>query len=568
MSYRKVVPITSDEEDAELPGRRPDHINGFSLEGLESGSAEEEFIPIDNSVSLQKLRPMFPCNGVKFICIQRFKEYLISQQWQAYTIYDICTKIIQPWTERDQCSFVDLMKLRYSRLAHPILQLNYNDAFDDKATMYIIHNWESTFVELTETLETDSEVKSSNLWLDIFIINQHSNLFDMKNWFLDILKLSMVEIGFVRLVFSNWGKGRKRNCLSRRWCLYELLITDLHQLSFDVLFHPQEKIIFDSYILENIDSLIHIFTHVDVQRSSCTSNQESELLLHYFECNESVLHSNTSLSKFLKKWLVGYGIKIIHAALPNDDNDLKFYHGDRQKLLTTMNRFAYMLGEQLKYEEAEKMYQRVLSCYQIILGAEHPNTLGVVNNLAYLYHAQNKLKEAEQMAILAANGYQQLHGELHQNTMNAYLHAGEITKKLLDFKRSEAFYRIGLRICSNILGKEHPKTLVTSTQLGDVLVEVNRLREALSLYTHALDGYIHLYGEAHVSTGDTALSIAAIYEKRRNWDRAADMYDLAYCSYDGALGPDHEKTALAKKNLIAASLRAEQYAHLKVCSLS
>ena len=568
MSYRKVVPITSEELNAEPPESYSEHSNGFTSEMLESSSNDGDIIPVDNAISLQKLRPSFPINGVKLVCLQRLKEYLVSQQLQSYSIYDVCDKIIKPWTERDQCSFVDFMKLRHSRRAHSIVQLKYAEAFDERATVYIIHTWESTFIELVETLEAHADLADASFWIDVFIINQHSNIFDMKNWFLEILKLTMIDIGSVRLVFSNWSRNRKRNCLGRAWCLYELLLTEICQLSIDVIFHPKEKMIFDSYILENIDSLIYIFTHVDIQKSLCTNNQEHELLMHYFEASQSLLQSSTLISRFMKKWLVSYGIQIIRNALPYDDHDLKFYHGDRQKFLTTMNRFAYMLGEQSKYDDAEKMYQRVLNSYQVILGAEHPNTLGVVNNLAYLYHAENKLKEADQMAVLAASGYQRLHGESHQNTMNAYLHAGEITKKLLDFKRSEMYYRIGLRICTNVLGKEHPKTLFTSTQLGEVLVEVNRLREALSLLTHALDGYIRMYGETHVSTGDTALAIAAIYEKKRNWDRAADMYDLAYCSYDGVFGPTHDKTVLAKKNLIATSLRAEQYAHLKGCDVS
>jgi tetratricopeptide (TPR) repeat protein len=202
-----------------------------------------------------------------------------------------------------------------------------------------------------------------------------------------------------------------------------------------------------------------------------------------------------------------------------------------------------------------------------LLGIDHPNTLGTANNLSYLLYKRGNFSDAEEFAMRVAEGYRLSHGETHQNTMNAFLHAGDVLVKMENYKRAETYYREGLRICVKLLGEEHPKTLETTSLLAMTLDSQGKIRDALWMREKALDGYMNANGERHITTGEEALLIALLHEKRKSWEKAADMYDLAYCSFEHALGSHNEKTLLAKKGLIAMSLQAEKYAHLNRCTV-
>jgi tetratricopeptide (TPR) repeat protein len=65
---------------------------------------------------------------------------------------------------------------------------------------------------------------------------------------------------------------------------------------------------------------------------------------------------------------------------------------------------GYLLEDQGKQDEAEKMYMRALKGMEKALDVDHTSTLITVNNLALLYRRQGKLDEAEEMYMRALEG--------------------------------------------------------------------------------------------------------------------------------------------------------------------
>ena len=62
-----------------------------------------------------------------------------------------------------------------------------------------------------------------------------------------------------------------------------------------------------------------------------------------------------------------------------------------------MNNLAAVLGDQGKYEAAEKMHQQELEQAKKVLGPEHPDTLVSMNNLAKVLRNQGKYEAAEKI---------------------------------------------------------------------------------------------------------------------------------------------------------------------------
>ena len=64
-----------------------------------------------------------------------------------------------------------------------------------------------------------------------------------------------------------------------------------------------------------------------------------------------------------------------------------------------------MLGDvykrQLKYEQAEAMYQDALRISKALHGTDHPSVANLRIDLGLLYYAQEKYKQAEEMYLVA-----------------------------------------------------------------------------------------------------------------------------------------------------------------------
>ena len=55
-----------------------------------------------------------------------------------------------------------------------------------------------------------------------------------------------------------------------------------------------------------------------------------------------------------------------------------------------MNNVVSVLSSQGRYEEAEEIHRQVLALSEMVLGKEHPDTLGSMNNLALVLSSRGK----------------------------------------------------------------------------------------------------------------------------------------------------------------------------------
>ena len=114
------------------------------------------------------------------------------------------------------------------------------------------------------------------------------------------------------------------------------------------------------------------------------------------------------------------------------------------RLATSLDRLAFFYGTQLKYVEAEPLYQRLLALREKVLGPIHPDVAATLGSLAKLYQAQGRYAEAEPL------------------------------------------YKRALAIDEKVLGMTHPDVTMILESYVALLRELNRANEAAQLLaTHA-----------------------------------------------------------------------------------
>ncbi|MGQ0810094.1 MAG: tetratricopeptide repeat protein [Nitrospiraceae bacterium] len=83
------------------------------------------------------------------------------------------------------------------------------------------------------------------------------------------------------------------------------------------------------------------------------------------------------------------------------------------RLDTTLDSFAFLYSSQLKYADAEPLYQRLLTIRLKVLGSTHPDVAKTLYNLAKLAHAQGQHDKAEPLYQRALAIHEKALGPTH-----------------------------------------------------------------------------------------------------------------------------------------------------------
>jgi tetratricopeptide (TPR) repeat protein len=98
---------------------------------------------------------------------------------------------------------------------------------------------------------------------------------------------------------------------------------------------------------------------------------------------------------------------VCDAVYHNDMSELK----KKEHTLEAIHMLGLLYTDQNKFNEAEKLYERVLKAKEVSLGKEHIAILRTVNNLGMLYVSQDKLDQAESMLKRALQGKEETNGK-------------------------------------------------------------------------------------------------------------------------------------------------------------
>ncbi|CAM9846324.1 unnamed protein product [Ectocarpus sp. 4 AP-2014] len=179
-----------------------------------------------------------------------------------------------------------------------------------------------------------------------------------------------------------------------------------------------------------------------------------------------------------------------------DDDNNKF----RRALLgvnTARSNLGFVLREQGRYVEADRLCLRDIEMGEGTLGPDHPDVAIRLNNRAELLRAQGKFDEAEPLYVRA------------------------------------------IAIGEKVLGKEHPDLATWLNNLAGLLYNQGRFNEAELLFERCLSIREEALGLDHPAVATVLNCQAGLLTAQGKYDEAGIVYMRSLAIREKALGPDH-----------------------------
>ena len=304
---------------------------------------------------------------------------------------------------------------------------------------------------------------------------------------------------------------------------------------------------------ESIITLVSYLRGVDSKNSPFGTNQET--VLHIDSCvrhDKDLLarSSDRGLDKSLNAALLFANFYLIQGryedaeklykrVLPNAEE--KPGAADPDTLGIT-NNLATVYGRQGQYDEAEKLYERVLMNVEKTPGVVGLNALSTMENLANVYSEQRRHDEAEKLCKRVLSIREERMGATNPDTLRVISSLALIYSKRGQYDEAEKLYKRALTGNEEKLGVLHPDTLRTMHNLGFMFYKQGLYDEAEKLLERTLTGRKEKLGATHPFTLSTMDSLGDVYCEQGRYDEAENLLKQALHEIMENLGRLHRYT--------------------------
>ncbi|HXP05356.1 MAG TPA: FxSxx-COOH system tetratricopeptide repeat protein [Stellaceae bacterium] len=207
------------------------------------------------------------------------------------------------------------------------------------------------------------------------------------------------------------------------------------------------------------------------------------------------------------------------------------------------------------YDEARRLFERVLAATESRLGPEHPDTLGSINNLATSLNALGDAALALPLYRRLIDISERLFGPDERRTLIGVNNLAHCLQLLGDAAAALPLYRRALESCERVLGREHPQTLTSINNLAGCLEGLGDAAGALPLFRRVLESRERLLNPEHPQTLLSVNNLAGCLRALGDTATALPLCRRALESCEHVLGPEHPQTLTSINNL-AGCLRA------------
>ena len=217
--------------------------------------------------------------------------------------------------------------------------------------------------------------------------------------------------------------------------------------------------------------------------------------------------------------------------------------------LRTVHNLAILCAEQGRYNEAEKLYKRVLINREEKLGATHPDTLRTVHNFAILCAEQGRYNEAERLYKRVLTDREEKLGVTHPDTLRTVHDFANLCAEQGRQAEAEKLYKRVLIDQEKKLGVKHFDTLHTMSNLATLYREQGRFDKAERLLEEVLAGQKEISGVRHPIILWSMGNLAGVYQKQGRFDEAERLFEQALAGQKETLGAKHSDTLDTMRDL-------------------
>jgi tetratricopeptide (TPR) repeat protein len=190
-----------------------------------------------------------------------------------------------------------------------------------------------------------------------------------------------------------------------------------------------------------------------------------------------------------------------------------------------------------------------------VLGAEHPQTIGVRDLLGSAYEASGRPGDALAIYEVAFHDAERARGSAHPDT---WLARERLTRMYVAAGRGTEAVHLAEEVlagCVQNLGPDHPETLAAEATLAGIHLGAGRLDEATAELQNVLARRERLLGQEHPDTTAARASLADAHRESGRFKEAIALGKRVLADTEGRQGPDHPDTIAARVSL-ASSYRS------------
>lgn len=231
----------------------------------------------------------------------------------------------------------------------------------------------------------------------------------------------------------------------------------------------------------------------------------------------------------------------------------------RPETLRSMDNLAWILHQEGRDIESERLQRETLDMRRRILGVNDKATLASMSNLASTLDSQGRFGEAENLKRETLAIQRRVLGPENEDTLTSMNNLANTLGKEHKYVEAEKLRWETLEIQRRVLGPEYPDTLRSMVNLADTLYQEGRYAEAEKLERQTLEIQRRVLGPEHPETLVSMYNLACSLNKTGHYAEAVKLGRTTLDIRRRVLGPEHPKTLLAMVNLATSLLQAGQY---------
>ncbi|PTB46165.1 uncharacterized protein TrAFT101_004358 [Trichoderma asperellum] len=237
---------------------------------------------------------------------------------------------------------------------------------------------------------------------------------------------------------------------------------------------------------------------------------------------------------------------LAHALQIGEWADIGEKHIETAELLSRVSDFFEDRG---RWNEKERVDEKILEFRQKILGDKHPDTIWTIANLASTYYKQGRYRKAEALEVQVLDNRQEILGDRHPDTIKAM---GNLAVTYYDqgrYSEAETLQIQVLDIQREILGDRHPDTIKAMGNLAATYHGQGRRSEGETLEVQVLDIRRKVLGDRHPDTIMAMGNLASTYYKQGRYSEGETLEVQVLDIRQEILGDRHPDTLMAMGNL-------------------
>lgn len=476
----------------------------------------------------------------------------------AVTTADVVGRYVVPETVAHKCRYIDAMP----------------QAHVGRPNFFVSHKWSSPFRELVAGVDayvqahpaySTVDPTATYLWVDIFIINQHS---DQKQQQEHLGNLHQAIDACTSTLLLLDQKGL---VLTRIWCLYEVWNTLL-------LGGPQRLLVLSSSV--DYGALKDIYYELDVSKAQATVEADKHRFLADIQASmgheemgqqvrEALVSSalaqaqNAAASgRFDPDWHLQAQAKCGRMLmLRGDHNTARAYLLQSLQLSTELHGelspqtsyrlldMACLLSDLGQYDEAEEMYRKALRLQEAAFGADGEGLMETVYSYGVLLREMGRFAESVAVLERALALQQRRLGPQHLATLQTLVQLATVQERCGSRDVAEDLHKQALQGMERALGPDHVDVSRCCNNLAALYSSQKRFGEAEALLYRAIAIRQRVLGATHPHTLNTRLNIAICMKAAGKLAEAMEMYEQVLAGREHALGPQHQDVAQVLNNI-------------------